>query len=59
MKKKSATHSSKPSKKTASKVLEIRRLESAGAWLKKQNRFIDIADKVDMLAKEVNAKAPY
>ena len=54
-----AAHDSKPSKKRALRAIKGQRLASSGAWLKKQNRFKQIAASLKKLADEVHQKAPY
>ena len=54
-----AAHDSKVSKKHARLATNSQRLASAGAWLKRQNRFGDICGNLSELANEVHEAAPY
>lgn len=54
-----AAHDSRPSKKRALESIGAAKMASSGAWLKKQHRFSEIANKLDELATEVATSAPY
>ena len=54
-----AAHDSVPSKKSALESIGQQRMASSGAWLKKQDRFKKISDKLKELADDVNENAPY
>lgn len=54
-----AAHGSPQSKKSVLRALGIQRIQSSGAWLKKQNRLHSIIEKLDKLAKELETEAPY
>lgn len=54
-----AAHGSRQSKQAATKAVGLSRLSSAGAWLKRQNRFDQLAAKQDSIAAEIEAGAPY
>ena len=54
-----AAHDSKPSKKQALQAIGGQRLESSGAWLKRQNRFGKMLTSLKRLADEVHQQAPY
>jgi hypothetical protein len=54
-----AAHYSKPSKKRALEAIGGQKLSASGAWLKRQQRFAQIADKLKRLADEVSRAAPY
>lgn len=54
-----AAHDSKPSKRAALKAIDARRLSSAGAWLKKQERFTNLAEKFLELSEDIHEAAPY
>jgi hypothetical protein len=53
-----AAHESPQSKRNARDAVG-RRLSAAGAWLKVQNRFLDITAPLRVLANEIEAGAPY
>jgi hypothetical protein len=54
-----AAHESKQSKQAVLRTLKVKRIGSAGAWAKRQDRFEKIADSVKELAGEIGAGAPY
>ena len=54
-----AAHESPQSKETAKTILGIRRLASAGAWLKTQNRLLDLSGRLEDLADDLEQQAPY
>ena len=54
-----AAHDSPKAKRAALDALELERLASAGAWLKRQERFDKIVEKLKGLAGEIEAAAPY
>lgn len=54
-----AAHDSAKAKRAALDALELERLASAGAWLKRQERFDKIVGKLKGLAGEIEAAAPY
>lgn len=54
-----AAHESKQSKRGVLKALGVRRVGSAGAWVKRQRRFDKIAGSVKKLAQEIGDAAPY
>ena len=50
-----AAHSSRQSKEKVKELLQIKRIKSIGSYLKRQNRFEDIANKLCKLATEIVA----
>ncbi len=54
-----AAHLSPQSKRAALKAIGLERISSAGAWVKRGNRFADISDSLTELAREIEAAAPY
>jgi hypothetical protein len=54
-----AAHESQPSKKAALKAIGKERMSSAGSWLKRQDRFERIAERLVELADEIADSAPY
>lgn len=54
-----AAHESAQSKRAALKAIGQQRAGSAGAWLKRQNRYRDISDQLKKLAKVIENGAPY
>ena len=54
-----AAHDSKPSKKTALKVVDQQRMGSSGAWLKTNKRYNNISARLKDLAREIENWAPY
>lgn len=54
-----AAHESQQSKAAFKKAANQNRVGSAGSWLKRQNRFQDIAGKLKAIADEIHASAPY
>jgi hypothetical protein len=54
-----AAHNSDQSKQSALKALNLKRLSSAGSWLKVGERFGTIAGLLAALAGEIEAAAPY
>lgn len=54
-----AAHESPASKRNALEVLKQRKLSSAGAWIKRQQRFATMVADLTKLADEVEAAAPY
>ena len=54
-----AAHRSAKARDTARQVLSLRRLASAGAWLKRQGRINEILDSLSLLATEIENGAPY
>ncbi|MFJ8973491.1 hypothetical protein ACIRJ3_29775 [Streptomyces anulatus] len=54
-----AAHESPASKAKVLEVLGVKRISSAGAWVKKQGRFQDLVAKLDDLADEIIKSAPY
>ena len=53
-----AAHDSKQSRNRAKESLNLERLSSAGAWLKRQDRLSTLSDRLKALAAEVHAFAP-
>lgn len=53
-----AAHDSVPSKKKALKAADAERIASAGAWLKTQDRFRELCNKIEQLAGEIRNNAP-
>jgi len=54
-----AAHESKQSKRAVLGTLKVKKIGSAGAWVKRQGRFENIADSIKKLAGEIEAGAPY
>jgi len=54
-----AAHESQPSKRAALEAINAKNLSSSGAWLKRQDRFNLIANKLWALSNELNGLAPY
>lgn len=54
-----AAHESPQSKNAVLKELGIERIQSSGAWLKKQDRLQSIVEDLNMLAQELEQNAPY
>ena len=54
-----AAHDSQQSKAAALKAVGLERMSSAGAWLKKQDRFKNLVAKLKALATELENAAPY
>ncbi|MFD7676580.1 hypothetical protein [Streptomyces anulatus] len=54
-----AAHESPASKVAVLKVLEIKRISSAGAWVKKQGRLHQLTSELHGLADEIIKSAPY
>ena len=54
-----AAHESEQSKRNARKAIGLQRIKSSGAWLKRQNRFQTIANRLKNLATEIENAAPY
>jgi len=54
-----AAHESDQSKRSVLKAIGGERIASSGAWLKRENRFQDIADRLKALATELENAAPY
>jgi hypothetical protein len=54
-----AAHNSEKAKAAAKKAIGGGNLGSAGSWLKKQNRFEELAESLKHLAKAIERKAPY
>jgi len=54
-----AAHESPTSKRAALKAIGAKRLSASGAWLKKQERFKKLADKLCVLTKDIATSAPY
>jgi hypothetical protein len=52
-------HESDPSKRAALEAIDGLRIKSSGAWLKCNNRFTTIANKLKDLATEIENAAPY
>jgi hypothetical protein len=53
------SHRSEKAKKAAIKATEAERLKSAGAWLRKQNRFEELCKSIKKLAQSIERKAPH
>lgn len=53
-----AAHDSEQSRTRAKKSLDLKRLSSAGAWLKRQKRLNTLADRLKALASDIEATAP-
>lgn len=54
-----AAHESQPSKKAALQAIKRKRVSSAGSWLKRQDRFTTISERLVELADDIAAAAPY
>ncbi|MCX4462408.1 hypothetical protein OOK58_59050 [Streptomyces sp. NBC_01728] len=54
-----AAHESPASKAAVLKVLDLKRISSAGAWVKKQGRLHQLASELHDLADEIIKSAPY
>lgn len=54
-----AAHESEVSKRAALEAIGAKRLSSSGAWLKKQNRFAEIANSLKALSTELHCLAPF
>lgn len=54
-----AAHDSPQSKDAFKRATDQVRVGSAGSWLKRQNRFQNIADRLKAMADEIHAEAPY
>jgi len=54
-----AAHGSDVAKRVARKAINQKNLNSSGSWLKRQNRFKQIIDKLKDLASEIKSQAPY
>lgn len=54
-----AAHESFKSKKAALDAIGVERIGSAGSWLKRQNRYFRISEKLKELAAEIKGHAPY
>lgn len=54
-----AAHESQQSKSAFKKATGQDRVGAAGSWLKRQNRFQTIADRLKAMADEIHAEAPY
>ena len=54
-----AAHGSDQSKGTARKAIEAKRIESSGAWLRREHRLQTIVDGLKALATELENAAPY
>lgn len=54
-----AAHESQSSKRAALEAVGQTKIASSGAWLKKQGRFMKIANKLKELSAELNVHAPY
>lgn len=54
-----AAHESQVSKRAALEAIKGKHLSSSGAWLKKQSRFENVAEKLKELAFELHGLAPY
>ena len=54
-----AAHDSNVSKKRALVAINQKRVLSSGAWLKKQDRFASICNRLKQLADEIEAAAPF
>jgi hypothetical protein len=53
-----AAHGSRKAKKATLRALKQKRIGSSGSWLKRQNRFEEIADGLKKLVEEVSEAAP-
>jgi len=54
-----AAHDSAVSKARFKKVIDAKRVPTAGAWLKRQNRFKNMVDKLKDLAADIETAAPF
>ena len=54
-----AAHDSRVARTRAKQVLGHKRMGSAGSWLKTQNRFQTLVNKLKELAEEIGSAAPY
>ena len=54
-----AAHESQQSKSAFKKAADQDRVGAAGSWLKRQNRFQNIANGLKAMADEIHAEAPY
>lgn len=54
-----AAHRSKVAKRAVIKALGISKLSSSGDWLRRQNRFEDLANKIERMAESIETAAPY
>ena len=54
-----AAHHSKYSKDAAKKAVGVKGISSSGAWLKRQNRFGNLALRLVALSRRIEAGAPY
>jgi hypothetical protein len=54
-----AAHESQKARNTAVNAIGGERLGSAGSWIKRQDRFKALCDRLKSLAEEVEAQAPY
>jgi cupin superfamily acireductone dioxygenase involved in methionine salvage len=54
-----AAHDSSVSKKRALEAIGQKRMSSSGAWLKKQNRFVEICNSLKAMARKIDAAAPH
>jgi hypothetical protein len=54
-----AAHYSETAKIATRRVIDGEKVGSAGSWLRKQDRFKTICDKLKALASEIENKAPY
>ena len=54
-----AAHESQASKRAALDAVNAKKLASSGAWLKRQNRFLSIANKLKALSTELHGLAPF
>ncbi|KAA0916248.1 hypothetical protein FLO80_09005 [Aquicoccus porphyridii] len=54
-----AAHDSPASKRAALKAVGLAKMSSAGSWLKRQNRFVHIVDRLQELAEALHNAAPH
>lgn len=54
-----AAHESKASKHKALEAVQQQNIGSAGAWIKRNTRFIDMIQALNTLANDISVKAPY
>lgn len=54
-----AAHESQVSKRAALAAINAKNLASSGSWLKRQNRFDQIATKLKALSSELHGRAPF
>lgn len=54
-----AAHESYPAKQVALKAIGQERMSSAGSWLKRQDRFTAISERLVELAEDIAGSAPY